>query len=349
MGMERRVICILGMHRSGTSVAARLLNLLGVDLGPEALIARPAPDNPRGFWEHPAFKTIDDELLARLGGRWDAPPPFAAGWHASPALDDQRADARRAIDLFAAAPLWGWKSPRACLTLPFWTPLLTPAPVSYVIATRNVLDVARSLRARDGLSLTAGAELWLTYMAGIMRHTAGRPRLFVSYDTIIDDPAATALRLATFVGRLDALRDPVVERAIGRTVETGLRRHHATVADVFGHPELPFAAKAASLGFEASFDDDAAGMAGTAQDAILGEAVAAGRTAHETARALAIGDVERAGLRARIASLDTTLAAATSGAGWRLLSRYRALIDRLLPRDSSRRRVYAAAVRRLRP
>ncbi len=28
------VICIIGMHRSGTSMVARLLNLCGLDLGP---------------------------------------------------------------------------------------------------------------------------------------------------------------------------------------------------------------------------------------------------------------------------------------------------------------------------
>ena len=30
-----RIICVLGMHRSGTSVATRLMNLLGVYLGAE--------------------------------------------------------------------------------------------------------------------------------------------------------------------------------------------------------------------------------------------------------------------------------------------------------------------------
>lgn len=45
---SRRVIVVLGMHRSGTSVFARGLPVLGVELG-DRLMA-PDPYNPRGFW-----------------------------------------------------------------------------------------------------------------------------------------------------------------------------------------------------------------------------------------------------------------------------------------------------------
>jgi len=43
------VVLILGMHRSGTSAAARAVNLLGVDLG--APLLPPRDDNPVGCWE----------------------------------------------------------------------------------------------------------------------------------------------------------------------------------------------------------------------------------------------------------------------------------------------------------
>ena len=47
-----RTICILGMHRSGTSTVARAVNLLGVSLGEDAKMMPPSPDNPEGYWEH---------------------------------------------------------------------------------------------------------------------------------------------------------------------------------------------------------------------------------------------------------------------------------------------------------
>ena len=60
-------ILVLGMHRSGTSALARILNLLGCELGPNLLPA--AADNEAGFWEHRDVVLLDDEVLARVGSR----------------------------------------------------------------------------------------------------------------------------------------------------------------------------------------------------------------------------------------------------------------------------------------
>jgi len=47
---KQDVICILGMHRSGTSLLTRVLNLLGVELGAgDVFTMEPAADNPKGY------------------------------------------------------------------------------------------------------------------------------------------------------------------------------------------------------------------------------------------------------------------------------------------------------------
>jgi hypothetical protein len=61
------VVCVLGMHRSGTSAVTRALNLLGMDLGlPECLVGL-REDNPEGFWENLGFSEVSDEILTRQG------------------------------------------------------------------------------------------------------------------------------------------------------------------------------------------------------------------------------------------------------------------------------------------
>src|SRR5258706_8380174 len=73
---DQDIICVLGMHRSGTSLLARILNLLGVDLGPaEVLTTEPIAHNPKGYWEHHEITAISDAILKRYGGSWDEPPP----------------------------------------------------------------------------------------------------------------------------------------------------------------------------------------------------------------------------------------------------------------------------------
>ena len=151
------VYCILGMHRSGTSLLTRLLSLLGVELGPDAHLMAPTKFNPTGFWEHEGIVALNDELLARLGGRWQEPPPLAPGWERDPALDDLREKARALVAAdFAGRAEWGFKDPRTCLTLPFWKTLLPP--MRYILCVRNPADVAHSLE--HAMPFERGAALW---------------------------------------------------------------------------------------------------------------------------------------------------------------------------------------------
>src|SRR6516162_4141212 len=93
-----RIVCVLGMHRSGTSLVARLMNLLGIDLGAEEHLLGPQPDNPKGFWEYEPILDLNGEILGRLGGNWHEPPPLPRGWETAAEFADLR---QRARDLVA--------------------------------------------------------------------------------------------------------------------------------------------------------------------------------------------------------------------------------------------------------
>jgi hypothetical protein len=109
------VICVLGMHRSGTSAITRTLNLLGLCLGPAEHLLRPASDNPKGFWEHERLVSINKEILARLGASAMEPPVFGLGWEKAAALEDLRQKARACIhEDFARADLWGGSGKTSC-------------------------------------------------------------------------------------------------------------------------------------------------------------------------------------------------------------------------------------------
>ena len=69
-------VCIAGMHRSGTSMVARILSECGVYLGEPTELLPPAPDNVAGPFEHKEFLQLNDEVLAnarRRVGRRPAP------------------------------------------------------------------------------------------------------------------------------------------------------------------------------------------------------------------------------------------------------------------------------------
>src|SRR5258706_14429387 len=120
----RMPVCVAGMHRSGTSMVARLLNLCGYYLGPDEEFALPAADNPGGFWENARFVDINERILGALGGGWDCPPRDLEKV-ASEGLNSLQSEARLLIDEMNQHAPWGWKDPRSSLTLPFWNSVLT--------------------------------------------------------------------------------------------------------------------------------------------------------------------------------------------------------------------------------
>jgi hypothetical protein len=245
---EPTIVCVLGMHRSGTSLVARVLNLLGLDLGPEEHLMRPGPANPAGHWESRAIKEINDEILLRLGGSWSEPPELAAGWERKPELAELRRQARELIEAdFSGSDLWGFKDPRNSLTLPFWQRIL--GPMRYVICLRNPVDVAASLEVREDepVPFEQGIGLWLTYVRVALGATAGHRQQLVFYEDLMADPGPVVQRLARFIGRHKTAAEPEVRGAIGVVASENLWHHRTAVPNVVDASRLAFHVKALYL------------------------------------------------------------------------------------------------------
>jgi hypothetical protein len=258
---DRQVVCILGMGRAGTSLVARVLNLMGVDLGPGDHIMGPAASNPRGHWEHVPLVNLNDEILATFGGSWHEPPAFPVDWHRSPVLADQRQRARAIIEAdFAKADLWGWKDPRTSLTLPFWQDIL-PA-MMYVICLRSPLATAQSLHRRDGFTLEKGGRLWLSYVTSAIRHTRGHRRLFVFYEDMIDAWQVEVQRLAVFLGKPELSRRPDILRAIEDFLDLSLEHHRSTLPQALFDTSTPYPAQALCLVLRSQVNEQSQGMRG---------------------------------------------------------------------------------------
>ncbi len=239
---RRLIVCVLGMHRSGTSVATRLMNLLGFDLGSEEHLLGPRPDNPKGFWEYAPILELNDEILRRLGGNWREPPPLPPGWETSDDFADLRQKARDLVAHTFRSADWGWKDPRTCLTLPFWRRILPP--IHYVICMRSPAEVAASLEQREGLPMEQSIRLWQIYTAAAIEHTAGLPRHFIFYEGVIDSPCEEVSRLARFLGRSEALAQPDIRAAIDDFLEPELHRHRTSLINTLDNPNILYPAKA---------------------------------------------------------------------------------------------------------
>jgi hypothetical protein len=223
-----RAVCVTGMHRSGTSFAAYALQRLGVSLGSVDRLMAPGPDNPAGYWENRDIKELNDEVLARLGGSWDQPPVLHHGWEQNTSLDPLRARASEVLDeTFVAAPadatVIGWKDPRISILLPFWR-TVTGVTTS-IVMVRDPVEVAASLRARNGIDQPQAAMLWLRYLFAATANDPGH--LLVRYEDCFLDLPGTLNAIAAHLG-LPA-PDRAVEADARNHLDPALRHHVRSV------------------------------------------------------------------------------------------------------------------------
>ncbi|HKZ11332.1 MAG TPA: hypothetical protein VJL61_11590 [Rhodanobacteraceae bacterium] len=181
-------ILVVGMHRSGTSAATRVLNLLGVELGGSLL--DPGPGNRLGHWEHREVVAIHEALLRDLGMSWDDTRALPVEWTASAAA---HAAMQRIAGLvaqeFSGSKLWAVKDPRLCRFLPLWIEALAGSGIDLrvLFVVRHPAAVADSLKARDGLD-AAGTHLrWLEHFAEAEFATRDLPRAIILYDDLLSD------------------------------------------------------------------------------------------------------------------------------------------------------------------
>jgi len=225
-------ILVAGMHRSGTSVVAAVINMLGVSGGPVERLAAPAFDNQKGFWERFDVSRLNDDILALYGCRWFDVHGFSNSALKEPIDGTLHERAVGILSEFDASQHWLIKDPRFCLTLPFWERLLS-APV-VVVPYRDPREVAASLNLRDLLSLSHAAALWEFYNVQALKATVQRRRILVGYEALIRDPLGSCLWLYDQLREagVDGLAAPTADGVNG-IIDAGLR-HQLGGSDPLG-------------------------------------------------------------------------------------------------------------------
>ena len=193
-----KVIVVLGMHRSGTSVIARGLQVMGVELG-DNLMPASEGNNPRGFWEDVDINALNMEMLHSLKSDWHFLTPI------QPAdVDTLCANGylERAVEMLrkktAGVNVFGFKNPRVAKLLRFWKVVFTHArmDVGYILVIRHPLSVCQSLAKRDGFDFGKSYLLWLEHVIGSLAGTEGENRVVVDYDIFMQAPETELTRIA---------------------------------------------------------------------------------------------------------------------------------------------------------
>ena len=222
---DKTCIFVVGMHRSGTSALTGLLKILGVELGEQLM--EPLADNPKGFFENQRVYELNEEIIRHFGSRWD--DPFFCGHEWLKHKDTKPFQEAIQVFLeqeFADSPVFSIKDPRISILFPLWQKACIEARVEPVciLPVRHPLEVARSLEARDGFSLNKGMNLWMNHSLTAERVTRGCPRLFLSFDQLVNEPDGVVERLIGTFGLHDVVPENYLEATKG-FVEKKLKHH----------------------------------------------------------------------------------------------------------------------------
>lgn len=220
-------ICIAGMHRSGTSMVARLLQACGMFLGPDEELMPPSSANPEGYWENVRFVKINEGIIAQFGGWWMDPPSFPARWEFAPRIDYLFAQAGELVRQFGGQNSWGWKDPRNSLTIRFWRRLIPDLKV--VICVRNPLEVAHSLFARGDSTGALQFKLWRTHYGQLLSAVPPANRIVTHYQSYFQNAGAELRRVSDWLG-LEVSNEAVEHACVH--VSADLRHHSVMTAEL---------------------------------------------------------------------------------------------------------------------
>ncbi len=238
----KKLILILGMHRSGTSLLSRSMATFGAKHGENLLPSTPA--NKKGHWEDRDIYLLNEAILEHLSQTW-----YSVDFVTKEDLNSlhEAGFFQQAKDLLQSKinnfDIYALKEPRITKLLPFWNQVFRDLDISvkFVFAFRHPYSVAKSLEKRYKFPLDYGMFLWYSYNIFVLKELEGKEAFFVNYDNFLEDTEKYLKLLEIF------LDSPIIdfekEIFLNEFMDTSLRSYNvndvATTAkeyeDLFNH------------------------------------------------------------------------------------------------------------------
>ncbi|MND68332.1 hypothetical protein D3C80_597800 [compost metagenome] len=225
-------VLVLGTHRSGTSVLTHIISLLGASLPENILGANDT--NPTGHWEPSRLVKLHDEMLMETGSQWDDWRAFDFSQLSLARQEHYKTQITRIIrEEYGSASIFVLKEPRISRFVGLYIEILRSLNIEIriVLTNRNPLAVIASLQTRTGMTFGFASLIWLRHELDGEHTSRSHPRVFVSYETLLQDWHPIIDKVASVDSKL-SLRTKKEKRAIERFLSPQFRHHSASVSDL---------------------------------------------------------------------------------------------------------------------
>jgi hypothetical protein len=246
---KRPVVVVLGMPRSGTSLLANMIHVLGVDLGQNLLWAN--ENNPEGYWRTRSSPRSSSRFSSgRVCSNVPANSVLPVPPRAEPS-PEFRAAKEQLIEVVArelnqAPGLWGFKDSRTSRLLPIWDRSVHGAGVGTALppGTSQPLAVAASMAKLWETSPGLAQLMWITHNLEVLTSTRTQSlRMVVGLRPLVHTPPRAACRAGEGAGA--AGRRPRIQKTVSAAmarIKPDLRHNHG---DLSG--SLPWVAETYAL------------------------------------------------------------------------------------------------------
>ena len=178
----KKIVIVLGMHRSGTSVFTGILNKMGLPLGENLM--KPTKDNPKGYFENMDFYHFNEMILRECNSSW---------YNVSNLTEEKilkgeyKNILKSILKKYSNHTIFGVKDPRICVLLPLYEKVCEELgiEIEYVLITRDKESIINSINKRDGYSKEIVSNLIDSYLKIPLKK---KTTLKLSYEDIINNP-----------------------------------------------------------------------------------------------------------------------------------------------------------------
>ena len=151
-------LIVHGVHRSGTSLTASLLQRAGFWYAEQKYRMPPQADNPKGFWERLDVVDINERMLASQNMDWFSLRPEITGAGYASLREQFGSEISSMLHRMENHGDWFLKDPRFTVTWPVWKDLV--AATHHIVVHRHPVGVAMSLNRRNGIPIKQGLIFW---------------------------------------------------------------------------------------------------------------------------------------------------------------------------------------------
>ncbi len=200
--MSKKIIVVLGMHRSGTSAIAKGIVELGAHPGNNLLPAN--EENPKGYWEDVNIVNLNEKILKNFNMRWHSlDNPMINRFETLLPLYEEKY-LEEALEIinnnFKSSNTILIKDPRISILLPFWQKVfkIANAEVKYVLAVRNPLETSKSLLKRNKMDIDKGIKLWSYYNFMALKNIKSN-LLVCNFSSLLNNPIQELDRISSHI------------------------------------------------------------------------------------------------------------------------------------------------------